>query len=216
MLTEYTAEILHKIAQVLLVPTMIILALLIVFSLYCLGSIIVEFFTEKRFFKVNMPSIINAIHDAKLEGNPKESELYKIIQESALLKKQKEAMLILVENIGLSEDDLYALAKTELNKVESGYKKKLSWTQQVTKIAPMMGLMCTLIPLGPGIVAMGQGEVNELASSLLVAFDGTVAGLTAAVIAMVITAIRKRWYDGYMVKLEAVATSILDKQKGRK
>jgi hypothetical protein len=84
-------------------------------------------------------------------------------------------------------------------------------TEQVTKIAPMLGLMCTLIPLGPGIVAMGNGNVNQLSTSLLIAFDGTVVGLVAAVVAMLVSAVRKRWYAQYITSLEALMTTVLDK-----
>jgi hypothetical protein len=75
----------------------------------------------------------------------------------------------------------------------------------------MLGLMCTLIPLGPGIVAMGRGNVAELSMSLLVAFDGTVAGLVAAVVTMAVTAVRKRWYGQYILVLESLMTAVLDK-----
>jgi biopolymer transport protein ExbB/TolQ len=116
-----------------------------------------------------------------------------------------------VLNMGLSDDDLFALAKTEIAKVDDRYKRTLSWTEQVTKIAPMVGLMCTLIPLGPGIVAMGEGNVTQLSMSLLIAFDGTVAGLVAAVVALVVTAVRKRWYNQYLLVLESFMTCVLDK-----
>jgi biopolymer transport protein ExbB/TolQ len=58
---------------------------------------------------------------------------------------------------------------------------------------------------------MGQGNVAELSMSLLVAFDGTVAGLVAAIVAMIVTAVRKRWYNQYIVVLESIMTAVLDK-----
>ncbi len=204
-LTTYVAAILHGVAQNLMVPTMIVLVLLIVFALFCVGSIITEIFTERKHFKANVPRIINEIHDVDYK------DVEKVVSRSALLNPQKQALLMIVRNMGLSEDDLFALAKTQIAKVDDRYKRILSHTEQVTKIAPMMGLMCTLIPLGPGIVAMGQGEVTQLSMSLLIAFDGTVAGLVAAVVSLLVTAVRKRWYAHYMIVLEALMTSLLDK-----
>lgn len=203
--STYMAAILHGVAQNLMIPTMIVLVFLIVFSLFCVGSIVTEIFTERRHFKANLPKIINDIHDADYR------DVEKIVSRAALLNPQKQALLMIVRNLGLSEDDLFALAKTQIAKVDDRYKRTLSLTEQVTKIAPMMGLMCTLIPLGPGIVAMGQGDVNQLSMSLLIAFDGTVAGLVAAVISLLVTAVRKRWYAQYMIMLEALMTSMLDK-----
>jgi biopolymer transport protein ExbB/TolQ len=204
-LTTYVAAALHGISQALLIPVMVLLALLIVFALYCVGSLITELLTERRHFRANVPRVINAIHDAAY------ADVASVVERSALLRPQKDALLMAVRNMGLSEDDLFALAKTQIAKVDDRYRRILNHTEQVTKIAPMMGLMCTLIPLGPGIVAMGQGEVNQLAMSLLMAFDGTVAGLVAAVISLLVTGIRKRWYAQYLTVLEALMTCVLDK-----
>jgi biopolymer transport protein ExbB/TolQ len=205
LITQYLAEILHRVAQFLMVPVMLVLAALLIFALFCLGSLVTEVFTERRHFRANIPAIINDIHDASFKG------VEQVVETSQLLKPQKAALLMAVHNMGLTEDELYALAKMEIAKVDDRYRRTLLLTEQVTKIAPMMGLMCTLIPLGPGIVAMGQGDVNQLSMSLLIAFDGTVAGLVAAVVALVVTGIRKRWYNHYLIALESLMTSILDK-----
>jgi biopolymer transport protein ExbB/TolQ len=195
----------HTVAQALMIPVMIALCLLILFALFSVGSVITEVFTERRHYRLNSPVMINDIHSADC-GNVKD-----IISVSHLLKPQKNALITVIDNRGLTADELFALARVQIDKVNGRYKRTLSFSEQVTKIAPMLGLMCTLIPLGPGIVAMGKGNVAELSMSLLVAFDGTVAGLLAAVIAMVCTAVRKRWYAQYMVALESLMTAVLDK-----
>jgi biopolymer transport protein ExbB/TolQ len=201
----YTTTILHTVAQALMIPVMIVLCLLILFALYSVGSLTVELCTERRHYKVNCPGTINAIHDAGYEN------IRDVINSGRLLRPQRNALITVAENMGLTEDELFALARTQIEQVSSRYKRTLSLSEQVTKIAPMLGLMCTLIPLGPGIVAMGKGDVAELSMSLLVAFDGTVAGLVAAVIALIVTAVRKRWYAQYIVILESLMTAVLDK-----
>ena len=82
----------------------------------------------------------------------------------------------------------------------------------------MFGLLGTLIPLGPGLIALGQGDTKTLSESLLIAFDTTVAGLVSGAVAFVITAIRNRWYEKYMVGLETIMECILDVQdlRGKK
>jgi biopolymer transport protein ExbB/TolQ len=203
--TVYIAAILHQIAQVLMVPVMVVLVLLVAYAVFCVGSVVAEIITERRHYRVDMPLTINQLHDASY-GN-----VAAIIEQAALLKPQRYALLMAAGNMGLSEDDLFALAKAEIARVDDRYRRILARSEQVTKVAPMMGLMCTLIPLGPGIVAMGQGDVNQLSMSLLIAFDGTVAGLLAAVVALIATAIRKRWYAQYMTGLESLMTCVLDK-----
>ncbi|MDR1815173.1 MAG: MotA/TolQ/ExbB proton channel family protein [Clostridiales Family XIII bacterium] len=208
-LYEYISSLLHTVAQALMIPVMVALGALIIFALYCVGSLISESLTERRHYRVNSPRVINAIHDADASG------LEAVVLGGNLLKPQREALITVIRNMSLEEDELFALARTQIENVNDRYKRALARTEQVTKIAPMLGLMCTLIPLGPGIVAMGQGQVAELSMSLLVAFDGTVAGLVAAVVAMVVTGVRKRWYAGYIVVLESLMTAILNKAAGK-
>ncbi len=81
----------------------------------------------------------------------------------------------------------------------------------VARIAPMFGLMGTLIPLGPGLIALAQ-ECKTLSDSLLIAFDTTVAGLISAAVSFVISGIRKNWYRQYMTGLETVMETILEEQ----
>jgi biopolymer transport protein ExbB/TolQ len=169
------------------------------------GSLIAESFTERRHFRVNSPVIIQAIHDAAA------GDLIGVIRAGHLLRPQGEALITVIQHMSFDEDELFALARTQIEKVNDRYKRILARSEQVTKVAPMLGLMCTLIPLGPGIVAMGKGNVAELSMSLLIAFDGTVAGLVAAVIAMIVTGVRKRWYANYLVVLESLMTAILNK-----
>ncbi|MDR2163667.1 MAG: MotA/TolQ/ExbB proton channel family protein [Clostridiales Family XIII bacterium] len=201
----YISTILHELSQALMIPVMVALGVLILFSLFIVGSVIAESLTERRHYSVNSAGIINSLHDADYSG------VSAVINGGRLLKPQRRALTTVALNMGLSSDELFALARTEIEKVNDGYKRKLILSEQVTKIAPMLGLMCTLIPLGPGIVAMGQGNVAELSMSLLIAFDGTVAGLVAAIVAMVVTAVRRRWYGQYILVLESLMTAILDK-----
>lgn len=201
----YLQEIMRNAAAALMVPVMVVLVCLILFAIYCVGAIVAEYVTERRHFKTNMPRDIKAVKDASY------GELPDVIEGTGLLRRQKEALQMVVANMGLPEDDLFALARSEVAAVDSRYRRKVSRTDLVTKIAPMMGLMCTLIPLGPGIVAMGQGDVNTLSNSLLVAFDGTVAGLVGAVVAMTVSTIRKRWYGNYLVAMESLTTCVLEK-----
>ena len=196
---------LHFLSQGIMIPTMLVLVILILFVVYSLGALVVELITERRHFKSQVPQQINAIFDAPYD------KVTDIICKTSLLNRQKEALMVTAENMGLSDEDLFSLAKAELAHLEDHYSSVVKRTDLVAKIGPMMGLVCTLIPLGPGIVAMGQGDVEMLSASLLVAFDGTVAGLIAAVVAMLVSQIRKRWYAQYMTSVEAVMSSILDK-----
>lgn len=66
----------------------------------------------------------------------------------------------------------------------------------------MLGLMGTLIPLGPGLAALGEGELTILTTAMTVAFDTTVIGLLAGIIGFVLGRMRRRWYDAAMEACE--------------
>jgi biopolymer transport protein ExbB/TolQ len=74
----------------------------------------------------------------------------------------------------------------------------------------MAGLLGTLIPLGPGIIALGQGDTYTLSASLLTAFDTTIAGLAAAGVCLVVHSVRSRWYAAYMSDLETLADCVTE------
>jgi hypothetical protein len=82
-------------------------------------------------------------------------------------------------------------------------KRRIERADFITRIAPMLGLMGTLIPLGPGLAALGEGELAILTTAMTVAFDTTVIGLLAGIIGFVLGRMRRRWYDAAMEAYEA-------------
>lgn len=201
----YLPDILHGIAQSMLVPTVIVVIALIAVCLFFLGQVIVEYLTERRHFRQDIAEIINAINDASYDG------VAGIIASSGLLRIQKRALLLVARNMGLPEEALFSLAESQIARVNKHYQGRLAWTDTLSKIAPMLGLMGTLIPLGPGIVAMGEGRIETLSDSLEVAFDATVCGLVIACVSIIISKVRSRWYQEYMSTLESLVGCILEK-----
>jgi len=81
-------------------------------------------------------------------------------------------------------------------------KRRIERADFITRLAPMLGLMGTLIPLGPGLAALGEGQLSILTTAMTVAFDTTVIGLLAGMIGFVIGRMRRRWYDAALTHLE--------------
>ena len=205
MAQTYLTDILHVVAQWLMVPDIILLLLFIAYALFCIGSVLAEFFTERKHFNVVMPKFLSSLMEAD------EADIPDVIQGSGLLNRQKEALLTVYEYRTLPGDALLALIKRLMNEEESRYDRVVGRNNTAARVAPMLGLMGTLIPLGPGIEALGRADPTALSSSLLVAFDTTIAGLVVAAVCLVIGKIRSNWYDNYMSALDSAMATMLEK-----
>jgi biopolymer transport protein ExbB/TolQ len=86
--------------------------------------------------------------------------------------------------------------------------KRLEQTRIVATISPMLGLMGTLIPLGPALIGLSQGDIEQLANNLMIAFATTVIGLFAGTIGYVLTQVRKRWYWQDMADIDYILDTL--------
>lgn len=201
---EPLRETMHTVSYSLLAPTIIILLLLVAFMVIELGSLLVEIFTERRQEKINLPELLEAFQGKDVWGITIE------IENSSLFRRHKAALQELLKHSELPAASLQALARRLLSNEELHYFKITNRTDVVARLGPMLGLMATLIPLGPGLIALGQGDTKTLADCLLTAFDATVTGLAAAAVAFAISRLRKRWYEDYLSSLEALLESLLE------
>jgi len=205
-MSEAVKDILRVISESLQIPTIIILILLIAVSVVMLGGLITEFFTDHRKLKASIPGLIDRLQDKC------SSEMEDEIERADILKRQKKALVYLLRRISYTDETREALARQLLADEESRYRRITRVSDIVARVSPMFGLMGTLIPLGPGLIALGQGDTKTLSDSLLIAFDTTVAGLVAGAISYVISGIRKGWYERYMVALETLMETVLEEQ----
>ena len=89
--------------------------------------------------------------------------------------------------------------------------KKLETTRLLATIGPMIGLMGTLIPLGPALMGLAEGNVEQLASNLVIAFATTVLGLFSGAIGFSLTMIRRRWYQQDINDIECILDAFEEK-----
>ncbi len=88
---------------------------------------------------------------------------------------------------------------------EIEFERKIEKTRLLIRIGPILGLMGTLIPMGPALIGLGSGNIAEMANQLVIAFTSTVIGLFIGGIALVITSIRRRWYLEDMKDIEYIS-----------
>jgi len=198
----------RAVASAMQTPVILILMLLLAFTVFLIGWVIVEFFTERRLLKAKLPALVDALNETK---NREETKA--CVAKSGLLKRQRAALTELLSHPELTPLMRESLAVRIVTEEQSHYDVRLKTSDLVARIAPLLGLLGTLIPLGPGIIALGQGDTMTLSSSLMTAFDTTILGLISAAAAMVISTIRKNWYNNYMSVLETAAECILEVEK---
>lgn len=203
------SDALRALASVLETPVIVILFALIAVTVIMAGTLIAELFTERLHMKAKLPELLNALQKNK-------QPLEEIISGSGLLERQKRALLTVCAQKELTALKRESLAGELLEDERGHYDLRVKITDLVMKLGPMFGLLGTLIPLGPGIIALGRGDTYTLSTSLLTAFDTTIAGLIAAAVATVISAIRKRWYTRYMGQLGSVMECLLEAMEDEK
>lgn len=197
------SDALRALASALQTPVVVILLALIAVTIVMFGTLIAELFTERLHMKAKLPELLNALQK-------REKPLEEILSGSGLLKRQKKALLTVCAQRELTPLKRESLAGELLSAERAHYNLRVQITDLVMRLGPMFGLLGTLIPLGPGIIALGRGDTYTLSTSLLTAFDTTIAGLIAAAVATVLSAIRKRWYANYMGNLDSVMECLLE------
>ncbi|WP_242653733.1 MotA/TolQ/ExbB proton channel family protein [Thermincola potens] len=204
--SEYLGKILHVISQSFLLPVILALIIIVALAFAELGAFAAESRVRKRSRPADLLVMLRnmgKIHSWQLQN------LQKVITESSLPSGQKQMLLRMIANADLDSETKRLLAREALDSLEFQGMKTLEKTDLIAKLGPVLGLMGTLIPLGPGLAALGQGNLTSLAQAVIVAFDTTVVGIAAGGIAYLISKVRRRWYEKDLTDLEAILEIIL-------
>lgn len=92
-----------------------------------------------------------------------------------------------------------------LNSFETACQKDLGKSQTLAKLGPILGLMGTLIPMGPALTGLATGDIASMANNMQVAFATTVIGLLIGAVGFITQQVKKRWYTNDINNLEFVA-----------
>ena len=198
--------VMHTITSSLRDPIIVLLLALVATSVVIVGMLMAEFFTERRYFRLSVPQLVDDLQASDDFGG--------VIRESGMLRRQKNALLELLSHPTATPAERESMAVNIVSQEQAIFDNRVKVTDTIAKISPLLGLMGTLVPLGPGIIAIGSGDTAVLSESLLVAFDTTVMGLIVAIVALIVSAIRKSWYVKYSAAFEAACECVLLKANG--
>ncbi|MDL1959167.1 MAG: MotA/TolQ/ExbB proton channel family protein [Deltaproteobacteria bacterium] len=187
-------SLIYLIASSLLYPVLFLLVALVVYIVISSGSFFAEWLERLRlvkYFPERLPRLIREGNDQNFFPHRVNSYLEDL---RLLLNKVSQPDGVEIENI---------LQETSLRTWKS-----LDRIRMIIRIGPSLGLIGTLIPMGTGLAALGQGDMTGLSSDLVIAFTTTVVGLAVGIVAYFFYTIKRRWVEEDIKNIE-LATEIL-------
>lgn len=203
--TETLTSLIHILSESLLTPVIILLVVSIIIVILSFGGLLNEFISRKPISSKNLEDLVRRVSFSANVDQMKDD-----IKNSNLFDYQKEVLLRIADNYDIGKDARKALAGELISAQETRLIKKTNKTDILVKVGPSLGLLGTLIPLGPGLAALGTGDIATLAQALTIAFDTTVTGLTVGAVSFLISKYKKQWYESELIDLETVAEAELE------
>lgn len=197
---NYISDILYWISTGLLVPVIVLLIFFFGRALLLIGSFFGQYMAIRR---------TESLIIKELDGLNKDN----VQTLSERLPKKNPSLVVSYMNRLLTADSS-AMRQRLLSDFEIAADKDLSTSKTLSKMGPMLGLMGTLIPMGPALVGLSTGDIASMAYNMQVAFATTVVGLFAAAIGFITQQVKQRWYLQDMTNLEFVA-ELLNESKAK-
>lgn len=173
-------NLMYQVSDFFLAPVLMLLVLLFSYSLFALGGFLCMAWQRKKSAD-NFSALI-------CDNWPHVGKGGKMIAGYPLAQ-----LWLLRPSITINELDVEAL-------------KQLEAVRTVSRVAPMLGLIATMIPMGPALKSLSNGDVQGISDNLIVAFSAVIFGLVIASVTFWIASIKKRWLAEELVALATVST----------
>lgn len=197
---EYINKTLFLLSSGLLIPVILGLLLFFFRGLGHIGSFFGHAVTRIRYRKK-----LNGFLTKLEEHEPHTIELEKYLSGggdfSLFLKK-----LVTGESSQLKKSKLLADA-------EVFFEKECEKSKILMRVGPMLGLMGTLIPMGPALAGLASGDLASLSHNMQVAFSTTVLGVFCGIVGFIINSIKKRWYAEDLMTLTYINEALYSEEK---
>jgi biopolymer transport protein ExbB/TolQ len=185
------AEALARIASSLRIPVLILALLALLVCALEAGRFAIELWSRARAGRGALRGLARQVLANPEQAVALSARAPSSFARDALLEMARAVMA--GERAGIE----HALADYEL-----AVGRRLDHTRILVRAGPALGLMGTLIPLAPGLAALGRGEVSTLATDLRTAFAATTIGLLVGTVAFALTLTRTRMYSEDLTALE--------------
>ncbi|HUY87866.1 MAG TPA: MotA/TolQ/ExbB proton channel family protein [Pirellulales bacterium] len=191
---------LYAISTALLAPVIVLELALLAWTLAMSGGFTREYF-ERRPMRRRLAAALEAARQA--------AEPAAVWDAIRIIRHGLPARLAVACAGDLDSRPLAAKALADLESDVTGSLARLSFA---TRVGPMLGLMGTLIPLGPALTGLAAGNLAELSSNLVVAFTTTVVGLAISCLGYGMGLARRVWYRRDLDDLEFLIERIFSEE----
>lgn len=194
---EQVSNILFWISSGLLVPVIVGLLFFFGKSIVMLGGFAGQYIQRIK-------------QDKQLRRRMNELDQSTIHTFAGELKEQPESLF--TQTAGqLMATDSPAVANRILSEYEVTADSELGKYKVLVKFGPILGLMGTLIPMGPALAGLSTGDISSMAYNMQVAFATTVLGLFSGAVGFILLQVKQRWFTTDLVYLDFL--SELSKEK---
>ena len=188
---KYVSNVLFWISNGLLVPVVVGLLYFFVNSILLLGIFFNQYLTHSKQTKLLKKTLDSLRAD----------DMKKLKVEAGKLPQSNFT--------GFLHNIIEAPSKAYSNRLLADYEVRadaeLGKYKLLTKFGPILGLMGTLIPMGPALAGLATGDVASMAYNMQIAFATTVVGLFVGAIGYVLLQIKQRWFVAELADLEFIA-----------
>ncbi len=188
---EEITKILYWISTGLLVPVVVLLLIFFIRALLLIGTFYGTYMQKLKFNKSMLP-VFDSLNKHNVRTSLEELPVQDKLFAGLYLQKAMQPELSTIHYDKL------------LNDFEIVCQKDLAGSQTLAKLGPILGLMGTLIPMGPALVGLASGDIGSMASNMQVAFATTVIGLLIGAVGFIILQIKRRWFAADINNLEFV------------
>lgn len=196
------SDILYWISTGLLVPVIVLLIVLFGRALLLIGNFYGQYLSIRK-TEALLRNELNTLTPATVE------ELA-----SKLPEKSSSLVIFYIRRV-LEAKDSPARIQRLLANFEIAADKDLAISKTLTKLGPILGLMGTLIPMGPALAGLASGDIASMAYNMQIAFATTVIGLVAGAVGFLTQQVKQRWYLQDMTNLEFLSELLNEKRTAK-
>lgn len=196
------SDILYWISTGLLVPDIVLLIVLFGRALLLVGSFYGQYLSIRK-TEALLRNELNALTPAT------------VMELADKLPEKSSSLVISYIRQVLQAHESPAQIQRLLANFEIAADKDLAISKTLTKLGPILGLMGTLIPMGPALAGLANGDIASMAYNMQIAFATTVVGLVAGAVGFLTQQVKQRWYLQDMTNLEFLSELLNEKRAAR-